>query len=81
MINGAPRTSQASYTQGLNGIKQGKKIGYAKMMCTSLFYQGGSGNFSRHKRTLNELLVLPVEDIDELIARAIERSKAAQWVG
>jgi len=72
--------SKQRYCEGLEDIKQGKKIGYAKMMYTRVFYQDGCGNFSKHKRTLKAVLGLPEESLDEFTSRAIERSKEVQWI-
>ncbi|KAK6000685.1 hypothetical protein QM012_003410 [Aureobasidium pullulans] len=72
--------SKQRYADGLEEIKQGKKIGFAKMMYTRVFYQDGCGNFGKSRGTLNELLELPQEDLDEFTALAIERSKETQWV-
>lgn len=72
--------SKERYKQGLEQIKHGQKIGFAKMMYTRVFFQDGSGDFSKSKGTVNALLGLPEEDIDEFTARAIERSQETQWV-
>lgn len=40
----------------------------------------GCGDFEHNKGTINSLLSLPKEDIDEATERAIERSKAPSWV-
>ncbi|KAG9689203.1 NAD(P)-binding protein, partial [Aureobasidium melanogenum] len=71
--------SKQRYANGLGEIKQGNKIGFAKMMYTRVFYQDGSGNYGKSKGTLNTLLGLPHEDLDEFTALAIERSKGPQW--
>jgi hypothetical protein len=72
--------SEQRYAEGLESIKQGQKIGFAKMMYTRVFYKDGCGNFGKFKKTVNGLLKLPEEDIDEFTAIAIERSKQAQWI-
>lgn len=72
-------SSKQRYSRGLEQIKQGEKIGYAKMMYTRVFYQDGCGNFSEHKGTLNNLLELPEESLDDFTARAIQRSKEPWW--
>jgi hypothetical protein len=50
------------------------------MMYTRVFYPDGCGDFEHNKGTLNSLLDLPKEDIDEAIKAAIERSKASNRV-
>jgi hypothetical protein len=49
-------------------------------MYTRVFYPDGCGDFEHNKGTLNKVLDLPHEDIDEAIKVAIERSKASSWV-
>ena len=45
------------------------------MMYTRVFFPDGSGDFESNKGTLNAVLNLPVEDLDEATGRAIERAK------
>ena len=73
--------AQERYSSGVEGIQQGKRIGFAKMMFTRVFYPDGCGDFERNKGTLNGLLDLPKEDIDESTKAAIERSKTSNWAG
>jgi len=68
------------YSGGLKEIQEGKRIGFAKMMYTRVFFPDGCGDFEHNKGTLNELLGLPKEDIDEATRVAIERSKGSLWV-
>jgi hypothetical protein len=72
--------SQERYSNGLKEIQEGKRIGFAKMMYTRLFFPDGCGDFEHNKRTLNGLLGLPKEDIDEATKVAIKRSKGSLWV-
>lgn len=67
------------YSSGVEEMKQGKRIGFAKMMFTRVFYPDGCGDFERSKGTLNSLLDLPKEDIDVSTKAAIERSKTSNW--
>ena len=66
------------YSSGVKEIQEGKRTGFAKMMYTRVFYPDGCGNFEHNKGTLNSLLELPDEDIDEATKAAIERSKATK---
>ena len=68
------------YSSGVEEMQQGKRIGFAKMMFTRVFYPDGCGDFERNKGTLNSLLDLPKEDIDGATKAAIERSKSSNWV-
>jgi hypothetical protein len=70
--------AEERYAKGLKEIKEGNRIGFAKMLYTRVFYRDGSGDFE-HKGTLNGLLNLPEEDIDEATKVAIERSKNPGW--
>ena len=72
-------SAQERYSSGLKEIKEGKRIGFAKMMYTRVFYPDGSGDFEHNKGTLNALLDLPKENIDEATKIAIERSKTSSW--
>ena len=73
--------AQERYMSGIKEMKEGKRIGFAKMMYTRVFYPDGCGDFEHNKGTLNKVLDLPQEDIDEATKVAIERSKAPGWVG
>jgi hypothetical protein len=73
--------AQDRYMSGIEEMKEGKRIGFVKMMYTRVFYPDGCGDFEHNKGTLNEVLDLPQEDIDEATKVAIERSKASSWVG
>ena len=72
-------SARERYSSGVEEIKQGKRIGFAKMMFTRVFYPDGCGDFEHNKGTLNGLLGLPKEDIDEMTKVAIERSKNSNW--
>ncbi len=67
--------AQTRFSTGLKEMQQGNRIGFAKLM-SRVFYPDGCGDFEHNKGTLNSLLKLPKEDIDEATKAAIERSKA-----
>jgi hypothetical protein len=69
------------YADGLKEIKESKRIGFAKMMYTRVFYDDGCGDFEKNKGTINALLGLPREDINEATRVAWKRSKVHSWVG
>ena len=71
--------SQERYSSGIKEIQEGKRIGFAKMMYTRVFYPDGCGDFEHNKGTINSLLDLPKENIDEATKAAIERSKISPW--
>lgn len=75
----AKEPAQERYSSGIREIQEGKRIGFAKMMYTRVFYPDGCGDFEHNKGTLNSLLDLPKENIDEATKAAIERSKISPW--
>ena len=75
----AKEPAQERYSNGIKEIQEGKRIGFAKMMYTRVFYPDGCGDFEHNKGTLNSLLDLPKENIDEATKAAIERSKISPW--
>ncbi|KAK5033159.1 hypothetical protein LTR13_007124 [Exophiala sideris] len=71
--------SRERYASGVQEWKDGKYIGLAKILYTRIFYPDGCGDFE-HKGTLNSMLALPQEDIDEATNVALERAKIGnQW--
>ena len=73
-------SAQERYATGMKEIQEGNHAGFAKM-CARVFYPDGCGDFEHHKGTINMLLDLPEEDIDEATKRAVERSKNSNSVG
>ena len=69
------------YSSGIRETQEGKRIGFAKMMYSRVFYPDGCRDFEHNKGTLNGLLGLQKEDIHEAYKIAIERSKASHWAG
>lgn len=67
--------AQTRYSDGMKEIREGKHSGFAKM-CTRVFFPDGCGSFENKKPKLNDLLHLPVNNIDEATVVAVERSKA-----
>lgn len=72
--------SHERYATGIKEIGEGKRVGWAKMMYSRLFYPDGCGNFEHSKGTSNRVLRLPVEDLDEATREAIERSKRSNYL-
>ena len=70
---------QERYSSGIKEIQEGKRDGFAKML-SRIFYPDGCGDFEHNKGTLNSLLDLPDEEIDEATRAAIERSKTSSHV-
>ena len=67
------------YSKGVEAMKGGDRMGFAKMMYTRVFYDDGNGDFEKSRGLANELLGLPKEDLDEATAAAIKRSKEETW--
>lgn len=63
------------YKKGIEMMQQGNMAGFAQMMYTRVFYQDGSGNFTKSRGLANDALGLPKEDLDEYTAKALEFSK------
>ncbi|EPS29614.1 hypothetical protein PDE_04564 [Penicillium oxalicum 114-2] len=63
------------YEEGQQQMNKGEFDGFVKVLYTRVFYPDGCGNID-HKGTINELLGLPVEDLDTATLAAIERAKA-----
>jgi len=73
--------SHERYATGLKQIKKGERVGFAKMLYTRVWYPDGSGNFEENKGTINDLLGLPKEDLDEATRAAMKRVDVDVWAG
>ena len=69
-------SSHQRFQQGMEAVAKGDYSGYLKIP-TRLFFPDGSGNFEHNKGTMNEVLGLPQEDIDEATRFAFERQREA----
>ena len=56
--------------------KGGDRSAFAKVMATRVFFPDGCGDFEKGKGTLNSVLGLEGESLDEATSEAIERAKA-----
>lgn len=74
-------SAHEGYASGISEIQEGKRTGWAKMMYTRVFFADGCGDVENSKGTVNTVLGLPKEDIDEATKVAVERSKSSSWVG
>ncbi|KAJ4353422.1 uncharacterized protein N0V89_005151 [Didymosphaeria variabile] len=68
--------AQGRFDTGFKEMKEGKWSGFGKVMYTRVFFPDGCGDFEHGKGTLNRLLGLPQEDIDEATKIAVERAKS-----
>lgn len=64
--------SRQIYETGIKEMKEGK-FGGANFLYSRVFFPNGGGNFEHSMGTINDVLGLPEEDIDEATQRAIER--------
>lgn len=67
--------SRERYESGLQEIKEGSRIGFAKMLYTRIFYPDGSGDTEHNKGSVNGMLGLPKEHLDAATEAALERAK------
>ena len=70
-------SARERFAVGLEEISKGNKEGFPKL-ASRIFFDDGCGDFERSKGTLNAVLGLPKEDLDEGTRRAIERQKHFQ---
>lgn len=68
------------YAKGAAAMKQGDRIGFARMLYARIFFPDGNGDFESKRGTLNKVLGLPKEDLDEATKVAVERSKGPSWM-
>ncbi|KAH9210865.1 hypothetical protein DL95DRAFT_307089, partial [Leptodontidium sp. 2 PMI_412] len=73
-------SAKERYDTGITEMKQGNRVGFAKMVYMRAFYDDGVGNVER-KGLANKTLGLEIEDLDETTARAFERAKTVQVFG
>ncbi|QIW99238.1 hypothetical protein AMS68_004756 [Peltaster fructicola] len=71
--------SQQRYDDGVAQFKKGEFMGMMKMMSTRIFFLDECGDFEHKKGTINAMLGLQKEDLDEYTAIAIERAKNPAW--
>ena len=59
------------YESGMKWMKEGSRLGFARMLYTRNFYPNGDGNYEEKTGLANKVLGLPKEDLDEATKRAI----------
>ncbi|RAO70012.1 uncharacterized protein BHQ10_006024 [Talaromyces amestolkiae] len=72
-------SAQGRLAEGLKEMQEGKHSGFAKKLYTRVFFPDGFGDFERNKGTLNGVLGLPKEDLDEATKVAVERAGLPRW--
>ena len=71
--------SKERYSKGLEEMQKGDMVGFAKMLYARAFYPDDSGNYEKTKGTINELLGLKRDNIDEATEAGIRRAKEMGW--
>jgi len=62
------------FREGNEQAKAGNLMGFAQSMSARVFYPDGNGDFETNRGTLNAVLRLPKEDLDQATAVAVERA-------
>jgi hypothetical protein len=75
------QSAEERLAEGLREMQEGKHSGFAKKLYSRVFLPDGFGDFEHNKGTLNGLLGLPKEDLDEATKVAVERAGLARWTG
>ncbi|KAK8034554.1 hypothetical protein PG993_009549 [Apiospora rasikravindrae] len=65
--------SAERYARGLQMMKEGNMGGFVQAMYTRTFFPNGDGVYEKSRGLDNELLGLPVEDLDEITKLAVDR--------
>lgn len=66
-------SSHERFSTGMKEIKEGKHSSFPKIM-SRVFFADGGGNFASGKATMNALLGLPEESLDEATKLAMEKA-------
>jgi hypothetical protein len=64
--------SKERYQKGVEQMKGGDRLGFAKAMYTRTFFPNGGGDFETSRGLHNEVVGLQKEDLDEAVKRAVE---------
>ncbi|GAB7338508.1 hypothetical protein MBLNU457_5259t1 [Dothideomycetes sp. NU457] len=62
------------FREGNEMAKAGDRMGFAQAMAARVFFPDGNGDFEMNRGTVNALLGLPKEDLDEFTKIAVERA-------
>lgn len=73
--------SKERFERGLEEMKAGHRLGFARAMYTRVFYKenGGAGNFEATKGLDNEVVGIEKEDLDTAVERAVKMVQGG-WV-
>ena len=60
------------YKNGMDEMQKGVMTGFAKAMCSRVFFPNGDGDYESGRGLANDSLGLPKEDLDEATKRTVE---------
>jgi hypothetical protein len=66
------QNSEERYKKGLEDLKAGNRLGFARAMYTRIFYPNGDGEFETKRELANEMIGLEREDLDVATKRAVD---------
>ena len=64
--------SKERYQKGVEQMKGGDRLGFAKAMYTRTFFPNGGGDFETSRGLHNDVVGLQKEDLDEAVKRAVD---------
>lgn len=67
--------SHERYKSGMELLKSGNRMGFARLLYSRVFYPNGGGDFESSKGLENEMLGLPKEDLDESTKVALKMAE------
>ncbi|KAI9715366.1 MAG: hypothetical protein M1812_006011 [Candelaria pacifica] len=63
------------YAEGVKELRSGNRMGFSKLMYSRVFYPNGGGEYESEYGLHNDVLGLPVENLDEATRVAVENAK------
>ncbi|KAK3339872.1 hypothetical protein B0T25DRAFT_523548 [Lasiosphaeria hispida] len=73
--------SKERYQEGLEEMKGGSRLGFAKAMYSRGFFPNGGADFEKDRGLHNGLIGLEKEDLDEAVKRAVEMAESGWTAG
>ena len=66
------------YKSGLEELKAGNRMGFAKAMYTRIFFPNGGGDFESSRGLADSLIGLPEDDLEEATKRVVEMVESGE---
>lgn len=63
------------WQSGMDELQKGNRLGFIRVLYTRVFYPNGDGDFETKRGLQNEILGLPMEDLDESTRGALKRAE------